>query len=291
MHPLAPAPHPIVSNYGGLVATHELLRAGCSSRQLSRLVAIGELVRVRQGWYALPDLERTLQGAARVGGILGCVSAARAHGLAVRPSERMHISVRHASARLRSPNDHRVRLARAEALTHWTIRPQGAARLIQSVPESLRAMALCQPLERTIAAADSALRLRLISHVEWMTLLETLPARLAALLEQVDARAESITESIARVRLCGLGYLPRLQVRIPGVGRVDMLLGDRLVLEFDGWEYHGDREQFEEDRRRDAALAARGYVCLRFSYRQVIHRWHEVRAAVAGAVAAGFGTK
>src|SRR4051812_20231807 len=92
---------PIVRARGGLVATHEFLRAGYSSRQLARLVAIGELVRVSQGWYALPELDGSLQHAARIGGILGCVSAARAHGLAVTLSEPIHVSVRRASARLR----------------------------------------------------------------------------------------------------------------------------------------------------------------------------------------------
>jgi very-short-patch-repair endonuclease len=146
-------------------------------------------------------------------------------------------------------------------------------------------MAFCQPIERTVAAADSALRTGDLTPGQWRAVLAGMPARLARLLALTDVRAESITESIARFRLIALGYHPRLQVLIKGVGRVDMMLGPRLVLEFDGWAYHGDIEQFERDRRRDAQLAARGFRTLRFSYRQVMHRWHEVRAAIAGALA------
>jgi very-short-patch-repair endonuclease len=77
----------------------------------------------------------------------------------------------------------------------------------------------------------------------------------------------------------------RCQVPLPGAGRVDFLIGTRLVVEVDGYTYHSDPARFESDRRRDARLSALGYRVLRFSYRQVFERWHEVRAAVLAAVA------
>lgn len=43
----------------------------------------------------------------------------------------------------------------------------------------------------------------------------------------------------------------------------------KLVVELDGWAYHRTRRAFEEDRRRAAALEARGYRVLRFTWRQV----------------------
>ncbi|WP_195909079.1 endonuclease domain-containing protein [Microlunatus sp. Gsoil 973] len=51
---------------------------------------------------------------------------------------------------------------------------------------------------------------------------------------------------------------------------VDLLFGRaRLVVEFDGWEYHGDRVAFENDRRRRNELVAAGYTVLNFTWRQV----------------------
>ena len=59
----------------------------------------------------------------------------------------------------------------------------------------------------------------------------------------------------------------------------------RLAVELDGWETHGDRQAFEEDRRRDGLLAASGWRVVRFTWRQVIadpgHVVATVRAIVA----------
>jgi very-short-patch-repair endonuclease len=43
----------------------------------------------------------------------------------------------------------------------------------------------------------------------------------------------------------------------------------RLIVEVDGWETHGTRAAFEEDRRRDQTHAAAGWRVVRFTWRQV----------------------
>lgn len=269
---------------GGIVPTHRLLRHGFTSHDLTWAVRFGAFVRVRQGWYSLPDLAEPLKQAFRVGGRLGCVSAARFAGLAVTQPAKLHVAVPPNAARLRRSDDAYMRLRKQPdqgVVVHWGDERWNGTALIQSAGESVASMARCQPLERTIAAADSALRLRLMRSQEWERLRFHLPVRLGRALADTTGAAESITESIARVRLHGVGYRPQLQVRIRSVGRVDMLLG-RVILEFDGWEFH--RDKFEDDRQRDARAAALGYQTLRFTYRQVIHRWHEVLSAIRGAV-------
>ena len=77
------------------------------------------------------------------------------------------------------------------------------------------------------------------------------------------------------------------QVQVTSAIRVDFVLGDRLVVEIDGAEFHATREGFEQDHRRDAALRALGYRVLRFSYWQVSERWADVMAAVAAALVSG----
>ena len=49
-----------------------------------------------------------------------------------------------------------------------------------------------------------------------------------------------------------------------------MVVGDRLVIEVDGQDWHDRPSTFEEDRRRDAALVAMGFVVMRFSYKRVM---------------------
>lgn len=51
---------------------------------------------------------------------------------------------------------------------------------------------------------------------------------------------------------------------------VDFLWRERrLIVEVDGWESHGTRSAFEEDRARDVRLKLLGYEVLRFTWRQL----------------------
>ena len=154
-----------------------------------------------------------------------------------------------------------------------------------SVRQILHDMVWCQSPEFVVAAADSGLRLGLLTLDEWRADIAPLPARLRALLERVNASSESIIESLMRFRLDAVGISTRSQVRIRGVGRVDLLIGERLVIELDGWEFHHDRDAFEEDRRRDAELARQGYRVLRFTYRQLTTQWARVLGAIRACIA------
>jgi very-short-patch-repair endonuclease len=58
-----------------------------------------------------------------------------------------------------------------------------------------------------------------------------------------------------------------------------------VILECDGWTYHGlDRTNFERDRDRDADLVAAGWIVVRFTYRAIVSRpaatAQRIRAAV-----------
>lgn len=46
----------------------------------------------------------------------------------------------------------------------------------------------------------------------------------------------------------------------------------RVAVELDGWQDHGARRAFEEDRTRDATLTAAGWRVVRFTHRQVTRR-------------------
>jgi very-short-patch-repair endonuclease len=59
-----------------------------------------------------------------------------------------------------------------------------------------------------------------------------------------------------------------------------------VVLECDGWAYHGvQRHTFERDRRRDAELIAAGWIVLRFTYRSVTTAPGATADRIAAAVA------
>jgi very-short-patch-repair endonuclease len=61
----------------------------------------------------------------------------------------------------------------------------------------------------------------------------------------------------------------------------------RLVVEVDGYQFHGHRAAFERDRRKGLALAAAGYRVIRVSWRQLVHQPLAVAAQLALALARG----
>ena len=63
----------------------------------------------------------------------------------------------------------------------------------------------------------------------------------------------------------------RLDTGLDSLGQIDLLYADeKVIIELDGAQAHMTRTRFEEDRRRDAYLAARGYLTLRFTWRRLI---------------------
>jgi very-short-patch-repair endonuclease len=127
----------------------------------------------------------------------------------------------------------------------------------------------CLDLRNLVAAADSAANTRLID-VPAMELMLSATARGRRVLALWDPQAESGLETYVRLALRSARFPVRSQVVIDGIGRVDLLVGDRLVIELDGAAWHGGIADFERDRARDRALIARGYVVMRATYRQVM---------------------
>jgi very-short-patch-repair endonuclease len=63
------------------------------------------------------------------------------------------------------------------------------------------------------------------------------------------------------------------------------VIGTQVLLECDGWAYHGlERANFERDRRRDADLLAAGWIVLRFTYRAITTRPAETARRIAATV-------
>jgi very-short-patch-repair endonuclease len=77
---------------------------------------------------------------------------------------------------------------------------------------------------------------------------------------------------------------PRSNVRVAGY-EVDFLWEEeKVVVEFDGYRFHGHRRAFEHDRRKDVDLANAGYQVLRFTWRQLTEEPLVVIAAIARAL-------
>ena len=58
-----------------------------------------------------------------------------------------------------------------------------------------------------------------------------------------------------------------------------------IILECDGWTYHGlQRATFERDRDRDADLVAAGWIVVRFTYRAITMRPQATADRIAAAI-------
>jgi very-short-patch-repair endonuclease len=77
---------------------------------------------------------------------------------------------------------------------------------------------------------------------------------------------------------------PRVNVMVKGY-LVDFLWEEeRLIVEFDGFQFHGHRKAFEDDRRRVMVLADAGYQVIRITWRQLTEEPYVVIAHIARAL-------
>lgn len=276
-----------IRRLGGIAPAHALLKMGWTYRALDYAVRQGWVQRVRNGWYALNELDELLAAAWRVGGLLTCASAASTFQMWTPPDDRIHVSVPPHDGRLRRPDDRRVRLADEpddRVRVHW--RDADAHDRFRVTPiECIVDLAACHAPEWVLGALDSGLARRVLTRADLRELRRRLPREPGEVLDFVDARSESFPESVLRWYLIRAG-IPFLAQQWIDDMRVDFLLG-RLVIEVDGKAHHDNPGAFERDRARDARLGIRGYRVLRFSYAQVVYRPDEVLAAIRAALARG----
>ena len=253
----------MVDALGGVASTSQLRLNGVPSRALERAIRTGEVRRVTRGWYATERVPGAVVTALQSGGWLTCESALRLQGVWVLDSDDLHVGLgSHGRAR-------RV----AGTVRHWSGH-EPAGYPMDDVLTALDQLTRCASLVPIVICADSIANRGLAREEEVLAVLQrTSIGRRAA--ELFDGSSQSGIETIARVALRRRRVRLRSQVRIAGVGHVDLLIGDRLVLELDGREWH-EGTDFEEDRRRDLALVALGYLVVRVSYKQVTESWADV---------------
>lgn len=271
---------------GGVAHVRSLGELGIPNSQVERAAAAGVIARVRPGVYAALDADVQLVRAARVGGRLAGASAARARGLWVPPGRLLTVEVSRGSTHLRDPDDPGRALVRGreDVRILWSggSRPLRHAFGVAPIADMLGQLVATEPEEYVVAVLDSLLRRSDTSRFDLELAAAGLSAAGRALVHLVDHRAESGSESVVRIRLARAGCAAIPQVRIPftDLERMDLLVGDRLVIECDSEQHHGGREQRLRDLRRDARLACLGFIVLRFDWQQVFFDPDEVLAAV-----------
>ncbi|MCI1747398.1 MAG: endonuclease domain-containing protein [Acidipropionibacterium sp.] len=261
---------------GGVVSTRVLRSAGYSYRDIRQLHLSGDLVEnLRPGWWSLRGADPAVVAAVRAGGVMTCVSSLVKYGV-YRPF---------------GDDDLHVRASRGEIRAAATIKncsPGRGPAPVVAVDHPLiavRAAIRCLDVENAVAVLDSMIRTRIATVEDLRQELSDLP-RGRDLLGRCD-RADSGTESLVRVRLRALNLKVRSQVQIDGVGRVDLVVGERLVIEVDSKAHHTDLANYRADRIRDRRLAELGYRELRVTWEEVMFGWEGVEQQILAMVHRG----
>lgn len=263
---------------GGVVSRRGALAAGADAAEIERLRRTGDIVAIRPGWYRLPGADPVVVAAVRTGAVLTCVSALRLHpGMWVPP----HRTKTH----LRRARHRRTASHQDCDAGHPMSSP---IRAVDPLPDALRCAARCLEADEFVAVLDSTLR-RVGDRYTTGDLREIFGSRsqqVLRLLDFVDPLAGSGTESLVRFRLQYARITVRSQVEIPGIGRVDLLVGDRLIIECDSTEYHSGPQRLE-DNRRDRAATRGDYRVMRVDYSEVIGNWPSIYAEILDIVRTG----
>lgn len=263
--------------HDGIGHSRDLRTAGYTVHQIRKEVDACRLRRVRRSWLITAECSAARRTAAEVSGRVTCVTAAKERGLWSENTTETHLAVPSTASRNKAEGRR----------LHWAEGPVPVARFSTEDPilNVLYHVARCQEPATALAVWESALRK---GHVTLPELRRTAWHSTAAdeVLERVGVLSDSGVETnfLRIMRSCGVQV--QQQVVIDG-HPVDGLIGERLVVQLDGFEFHSKPEDRRRDMRQDARLVLLGYTVLRFDYQQVMFDPRYVQQTILNAIAQG----
>lgn len=253
-------------HFAGALRRRDLALDRTSRRALRDLVEEGAVVE-RVGVVFAPGTDWPLIACRMLGGLLTCHSALEYYSLPELPHPgAVHVAIPSSRGRVRPLAG--VVVHREPA--RW---PPGMSPPVAPPRLLVARMLRCAEETPAVVVADAALRRGLVSRAELAAMLRSNRSggplghrRLARCRE----KARSPIESIARLELEDAGHSVEVGVDVPGVGEVDMLVDDRLLVETDGYQFHSSKGDWSNDRRREQGLIAQGRLWVRLTYDDVM---------------------
>ena len=242
----------IAARQHGVVTTAQLASAGLGRRAVAHRVANGRLVRRHRGVYQVGPTAASLSR--EMAAVLACGSkAALSHHSAAaiwgfgQRDHMVHVTVEGDTAR-----------SRQGIRVHHTLSLNAAVQHGLPLTDPARTL---RDLKTVLTSAELE-RAEEQAHILGLVIPDGAPR------EPEFTRSEG--EQRLR-RLCKAANLPapRMNARVAGHEVDAFWPAQRLVVEIDGYRYHGTRRAFERDRRKDADLQAAGYRVVRITYRRL----------------------
>lgn len=252
--------------------------------ELEDAVAAGKVLHPARNLYALPVTDAAVVGARRVHGVVSHLSAALAWGWKVKqPPDRPIVSVarhRHPEGKATEGLDVRFAVLPADDVA------DGRTTRARTVLDCCRSL----PFDEALAVCDSALRSRSVTREQLCKAAIAGPrtGRQVALrvIAASDGRAANPFESALRaIALDVPGFCAVAQGAV-GPWHADVAdLALRIAVEAESFEFHALPEAFRHDIRRYTDMVRRGWLVMRFTWEDVMHKPQVVRAALIDVVA------
>ena len=278
----------------GSVRRDQLRAAGVSRHVIDRRVLNGNLYRVHRGVYIVGHLAlppRAMESAALLacgdGALISHRSAAYLWSLLEKPPEQVDVTL---VGRRCRPKDG-VRIHGVAEIDPRDVRRRGGMLLTAPARTLIDFAAHAGGAELERALAEARVR-RLLRDGELEVALGRAGTRAGAGKMRALLRDEgppTLTRSEGERRMVRLTRAARLPVPVcnsPVAGySVDFLWpAQRVIVEVDGYVYHGHRAAFERDHRRDMELENAGYHVIRVTWRQTAEEPLAVVAHIARAL-------
>lgn len=261
----------------GIHRRQELLAHGFTRSEIARHVERGHLRQLNAHWYAASEAPSDVCSALAAGARLTCVSALALAGLWAPLHQGIHVCTR----RGRALPPH-LALVPHRYLHSWPDREP-----ILPLSRSLHDAAECLGADDFAVLAESGLQQRIIDRDLIAEVLSDVPARLRRQIGELDATAESGSETRVRRFLRKRGVRVRPQVHLSGIGRVDLLVGDGLIIECDSRAHHTAEQNYHLDRRRDRVAVASGFRVIRLTWEDIWLHWERTAALLSSVIARG----
>jgi very-short-patch-repair endonuclease len=290
----------LASRQRGVISRTQLLEAGLTRNAIDIWLRSRRLHPLYRGVYLLGHAHPAA-GARELGAVLACgpgavishLSATALWRLLRLETEVVEVTVAGRDRRHRRG----IRLHRVRTLDRRDVHKLGGipittpARTLLDVAAALPA----RNLEQALAEAQAR---RLVHRSHLTSLLARYPTRpgtralrqlIAADTAPALTRSEAEERFLALIRAAELPA-PEVNARLAGY-EVDFLWREQgLVVEVDGFTFHGSRAAFERDRRRDADLTARGFRVIRVTWQQIVDAPEALVVRLATALATGSRT-
>lgn len=258
----------------GNITTEQLLSLGLTYAAIAYREATGRLHRLFQGVYAvgtMPTEPIARAAAAKLacgeGAALSHGSALTLWGLWKRWDEPFEVTVER-RVRRQGIRVHRRKLGSEDVTAHRRFTVTTPARTLLDMAPRLEE----KSLRRLV---NDARRQGLVTIGELASVISRYPRRPGApLLRPFITNPTAPTRSELEDRFldfCRRFKLPQplVNTRVAGF-EVDALFPtERLIVELDGYEFHGDRHSFESNRERDTTTLAAGFLTVRITWRRI----------------------